>query len=172
MGIENSVKTLQALQALGPASPPPTPATSATPTTSPSCLSARAGGAPGPPPACPHREDRASGLVGPVRDTNLLSQWRTVSWAVRHTHTEPGDAHAGRTPRGPIDPTSPWKAPGMRVGTARGTRGPLELGGVSVYLLTRRLSVGAWINNSAAGIYHQKKAGAPRNRAAQKPATI
>ena len=70
-----------------------------------------------------------------VRDTNVLLQWRTVSRAVLLTRTETGDARAGRTPRGPIDPTSPWKAPGMRVGTARGTRGPLELGGVSVQSL-------------------------------------
>ena len=53
-----------------------------------------------------------------VRDTNVLLQWRTVSRAVLLTRTETGDARAGRTPRGPIDPTSPWKAPGMRVGTA------------------------------------------------------
>ena len=86
-------------------------------------------------PACPHHEDRASNLAGPVRDTNVLSQWRTVSRAVRRTRTESGDAHAGRAPRGPIDPTSPWEAPGVHVGAARGTRGPLEAGAVSVQSL-------------------------------------
>ena len=42
---------------------------------------------------------------------------------------------AGRTPRGPIDPTSPWEAPGVHVGAARGTRGTLEAGAVSVQSL-------------------------------------
>ena len=64
--------------------------------------------------------------VGGVRDTNVLLQWRTVSRAVRLTHTESGDARAGCTPRDPIDPTSPREAPGTRVGAARGSRGPLE----------------------------------------------
>ena len=73
--------------------------------------------------------------VGGVRDTNVLLQWRTVSRAVRLTRTETGDARAGRTPRGPIDPTSPWEALGVRVGAARGTRGTLEAGAVSVQSL-------------------------------------
>ena len=53
--------------------------------------------------------------------------------AARATHGT--DAHAGRTPRGPIDPTSPWEAPGVHVGAARGTRGTLEAVAVSVQSL-------------------------------------
>ena len=73
--------------------------------------------------------------VGGVRDTNVLSQCRTVSRAVRRTHPEPGDAHAERAPRGPVDQTSPWEAPGVHVGAASGTRGVLEAGAVSVVSL-------------------------------------
>ena len=74
-------------------------------------------------------------LMGGVRNTNVLSQWRTVSRTVRHTRTEPGDARAGRAPRGPLGPTSPREAPGVRVGAVSGPRGALETGAVSVVSL-------------------------------------
>ena len=63
-------------------------------------------------PACPYHEDHASGLVGAVRDTNVLSQWRTVFQAARHIPLESGDARAGWAPRARIGPTRPWEAPG------------------------------------------------------------
>ena len=69
-------------------------------------------------------------LMGGVRNTNVLSQWRTVSRTVRHTRTEPGDARAGHAPRAPLGPTSPREAPGVRVGVAVSLRGVLEVGAV------------------------------------------
>ena len=55
--------------------------------------------------------------------------------AVRHKPPESGDALAGRAPRAPVDPTSPWKASGVRVGAAGGSRSVLEAGVVSVVSL-------------------------------------
>jgi len=55
--------------------------------------------------------------------------------AVRHKPPESGDALAGRAPRAPVDPTSPWKASGVRVGAAGGSRSVLEAGVVSVVIL-------------------------------------
>ena len=69
--------------------------------------------------------------VGGVRDTNVLLQWRTVSRAVWRTHPESDDARAGRVPRAALGPTSPWEAPGVRVGTAGGSSGLPEGGLVS-----------------------------------------
>ena len=66
-------------------------------------------------------------------DTNLTS--RTVSRTVWHKPPESGDARAGRAPRAPLGPTSPWEAPGVRVGVAVGLRGVLEPGAVSVVSL-------------------------------------
>ena len=74
-------------------------------------------------------------LVGAVRDQNVGLQWGTVFQAVRRNHPERGDARAGRAPRGPVGHTSPWEAPGVRVGAASGTRGVLEAGAVSVVSL-------------------------------------
>ena len=73
--------------------------------------------------------------MGGVRDTNVLFQWRTVmrmvSRAVWRTHPESDDARAGRAPRAALGPTSPWEAPGVRVGAAGGSRGLPEGGLVS-----------------------------------------
>ena len=71
-------------------------------------------------------------LVGTVRDTNVLSQWRTVSRTVWHKHPESGDARAGCAPRAPLGPTSPWEAPGVHVGAAEGSHGLPEVRPVSV----------------------------------------
>ena len=74
-------------------------------------------------------------LMGAVRDTNMLSQWRTVFQAARHIPLESGDARAGCAPQAPLGPTSPWEAPGVRVGDAGGSRGVLESWAVSVVSL-------------------------------------
>ena len=76
-------------------------------------------------------------LMWGVRDTNVLSQWRTVSRTVRHKHPESGDARAEHAPRAPLGPTSPWEALGVHVGTAGGSRGALEPGAVSVVSLVQ-----------------------------------
>ena len=66
--------------------------------------------------------------MGGVRDTNVLLQWRTVSRAVWRTHPESDDARAGRAPRAPLGPTSPWEAPGVRVGAVGSRTACLKAG--------------------------------------------
>ena len=66
-----------------------------------------------------------------MRDTNVLSQWRTVFQAARLKPPEPGDVRAECAPQAPLGPTSPWEAPGVRVDAAGGLRGVLEGGLVS-----------------------------------------
>ena len=114
-------------------------------------------------------------LMGAVRDTNMLSQWRTVFQAARHIPLESGDARAGCAPQAPLGPTSPWEAPGVRVGAAVGLRGVLEAGAVSVVSLvvlnlwTRRLRTdaaagwGSWL--------WLLEAGSPARRGPRKGAT-
>ena len=78
------------------------------------------------------REDHASNLVGPVRSEIGLLGRRRPFRAVRHFQQKMGDAHAEHAPEGLVNPAVAWAMLGAHVVNAKGARGALKWGVVSV----------------------------------------
>ena len=71
----------------------------------------------------PPREDRASNLVGPVRDIIGLVGWRRLFLPSGEAHrTKMSDVHAEHAPEALMDPTDPWGTLGAHVVAAKGAR--------------------------------------------------
>ena len=85
------------------------------------------------------REDHASNLVGPVRDRKGLLGRRRPFRAVRHFPQKMGDVHAEHTPEGLVNPAVAWGTLGSHVVNAKGARGALEWGLVSVRSFVLRI---------------------------------
>ena len=80
----------------------------------------------------PPHEDRASNLVGPVRDVIGLVGWRRLFLAVRHIGRKWATCTPSVPPEALMDPADPWGTLGAHVVEAKGARGARIGGGVTV----------------------------------------
>ena len=80
----------------------------------------------------PPRQDRASNLVGPVRDVIGPVGWRRLFLAVRHIGRKWATCTPSVPPEALMDPADPWGTLGAHVVEAKGARGARIGGGVTV----------------------------------------